>query len=302
MKTKLAGTAALGGAVLVAAVGVLGVAVLDALTTEPVEEIPAVPSMAFAAESPERPSRGAVEVGATARGERGAVPAVQASFDEARGREMEGGEPASPSEDDLDVVAAGNATIVTAVGLDPFRSSRRAPATRYVLPGDRRPREVRAEAPEPAEPPEFRVVGVAAFGSEGAILLDTEGEGVRLVEVGELVMGYRLQAVDVEGATFAGPAGTVGVDVTAPAREGRRGRGGDDDDDRRNRQREERAREQAAAARLRAIRSLGGIGSLGGQALLNGGMSVGEAASTSASGFEAGIVRVLRTGRGRGGG
>jgi len=128
-----------------------------------------------------------------------------------------------------------------AVSQDPFQPDRRAPARRYVLPGQRRVLATR-EAREPTPAPEFRVVGSARIGGGGVALVQVDdGDLAIVVSVGESIEGYRLVSVTEDGATLAADGGTWALSVVEPREERRRG-----DNNRGNNNRGRNARGQGA--------------------------------------------------------
>jgi hypothetical protein len=106
------------------------------------------------------------------------------------------------------------------VSRDPFQPDRRAPAQRYVLPGQR---SVFAEVEtEPTPAPSFRVVGSARIGRGGLALVQVDdGEMPIAVSVGESIEGYRLVSVTEEGATLMADGDSWVLSVVEPAEERR---------------------------------------------------------------------------------
>jgi type IV pili sensor histidine kinase/response regulator len=87
------------------------------------------------------------------------------------------------------------------------RSDRRICVTRVMpralapLPA---PADAMPSAPAPSEPP-FRVLGLVSHGGERFVsiqLAGTEASGTRVMRLGETAHGWRLIAIDDEGATF----------------------------------------------------------------------------------------------------
>jgi hypothetical protein len=123
---------------------------------------------------------------------------------------------------------------------DPFRPDRRRPPERYRMPGE----EVDdVPPPEPPPLPPFRVVGTAVTANGGFALVQLAETTPRVVNVGERLIGYTLDSVNGEFATWTGEGRTLTFPVTkmvvaeeAQQRRGRGGRGrgerGDDADDR----------------------------------------------------------------------
>ena len=107
-----------------------------------------------------------------------------------------------------------------AVSLDPFQPDRRAPARRYVLPGQRVVFTRTEREPKPA--PSFRVVGAARIGQGGLALVQVDdGDLPIAVSVGESIEGYLLASVTDEGATLTAEDGRWVLEVVEP-REDRR--------------------------------------------------------------------------------
>ncbi len=153
-----------------------------------------------------------------------------------------------------------------AVNQDPFQPDRRAPAQRYVLPG-----QSRVFAPverEPTPRPSFRVVGAARIGQGGLALVQVDDGDVPIaVSVGESIEGYRLASVTEEGATFEGATSTAdgsswALSVVEPREErpSRNNRGNNN----RGRNTREQAAAQEAAAQLQQLIQGGLQGLLGG--------------------------------------
>ena len=172
-----------------------GVAVVDAISVD------TAPHVAAPAETAETPTGVAARL---------AAPAV-----EPLGSPV--GEPRNPESVQFERAAPGleawiaettsprliGVALERAVSQDPFQPDRRAPAQRYVLPGQR---SVFAEVEtEPTPAPSFRVVGAARIGQGGLALVQVDDGDVPIaVSVGESIEGFRLVSVTDEGATFEG--------------------------------------------------------------------------------------------------
>ena len=139
-----------------------------------------------------------------------------------------------------------------AVSQDPFQPDRRAPAQRYVLPGQRRVFAA-VETREPTPAPEFRVVGSARIGAGGVALVQVDdGDLPIVVSVGESIEGYRLVSVTEDGATLAADGGTWALSVVEPREERRRGNNNRGNNDRGRNTRGGGA-EQEVAAQLQQL-------------------------------------------------
>jgi len=114
-----------------------------------------------------------------------------------------------------------------AVSQDPFQPDRRAPAQRYVLPGQR---FVVAEvAVEETEAPDFRVIGAARIGAGGVALVQVDrGDAPVAVSVGESIEGYVLASVTEEGVTWTAEGGGSSVVPIVEPRAERRSNNGRD--------------------------------------------------------------------------
>jgi hypothetical protein len=101
-----------------------------------------------------------------------------------------------------------------AADVDPFQPDRQR-AERYVLPSER---QVDVEGPPPLPPaPPFQLVGTAVVGESGLAVVSLEDEVPRLLQVGDLMEGYRLTKVQPFGATMEGMGRSLDLHVTPPS-------------------------------------------------------------------------------------
>jgi hypothetical protein len=108
-----------------------------------------------------------------------------------------------------------------AVDHDPFRPDRTR-AEAYRMPTD----PVEEAPPELPPAPEFRVLGIAENANGGLALMQVEESTPRFINVGESLMGYRLERVAGSMATMVGQGRTLELAVAAPSPQGTpRGRG-----------------------------------------------------------------------------
>jgi len=150
-----------------------------------------------------------------------------------------------------------------AVSQDPFQPDRRAPAQRYVLPGQR---FVVAEAEvEETEAPDFRVVGAARIGGGGVALVQVDrGDAPVAVSVGESIEGYVLASVTEEGVTWTTEGGGSSVVPIVEPRAERRSNNGRDRNSRgRDSERELQQRVQELQGQMLEMIRGGGGGSQG---------------------------------------
>lgn len=142
--------------------------------------------------------------------------------------------------------------LMLAVESDPFRPERTRAPERYRLPGEEEP------APPPAEPPlppapDFQLNGTVVFDGGGMALIELEDDA-RLVNVGEVVSGYRLSSVTSRGAVLENPFRSITLEVAGPQQRVAANADGDDDDDddegRRRRGRESDDRQETVQRRL----------------------------------------------------
>jgi hypothetical protein len=154
-----------------------------------------------------------------------------------------------------------------AVNQDPFQPDRRAPAQRYVLPGQRRV-STRVER-EPTPAPEFRVVGTARIGQGGLVLVQVDDGDVPIaVSVGESIEGYRLASVTDEGATFEGAVvtaegGSWALSVVEPREERRRNDNNRSNNRSRNNRQEQETTQQLQTMIEQGLQLFGGLGRAG---------------------------------------
>ncbi|MGH7503325.1 MAG: hypothetical protein ACREL7_16485 [Longimicrobiales bacterium] len=101
-----------------------------------------------------------------------------------------------------------------AADADPFQPDRRR-APRYVLPSERQSGEP-DEGPPPA--PAFRLMGTAVVGNGGlAVVALEEDDPPRLLQIGDLMEGYRLTRVQPFGATMEGQGRSLDLHVMPPS-------------------------------------------------------------------------------------
>ena len=93
-----------------------------------------------------------------------------------------------------------------AVDNDPFQADRRPPQP-YRMPGDAIEIEPSRPMVEAPPPPPFRLLGTISVPGSGLALMQVEETTPLVVNVGEVVMGYTLQSVDMTGATLASRTG-----------------------------------------------------------------------------------------------
>lgn len=143
--------------------------------------------------------------------------------------------------------------LTLAVDNDPFQPERRRPDEPYRMPGEEV--EEPEAPPPPPPPPPFQLLGTAEVGEGGIAVLRVEESLPRVMEVGEFVMGYRLDAVKGDAATLTGQGRTLTLTVAQaspnPEPE-RRGRGDREDDERRG-SAAERVRQQREQVLQRAL-------------------------------------------------
>jgi len=183
-----------------------------------------------------------------------------------------------------------------AVNQDPFQPDRRAPARRYVLPGQRViVTEVETERPEA---PSFRVVGAARIGQGGLVLVQVDdGDLPIAVSVGESIEGYRVESVTDEGATLTAEGGSWALAVVEP-REERPSRNNRSNNNR-GRNTRQQATEVDVAGQIQELLQSGLQGILGTQG--RGGLIFGGRAGRAGGGGDAANF-VIRARRGGGGG
>ena len=221
------------------AVTVFGVAVVDAMRVE------TAPQVAATAEAPNT----AAPI---------AAPAVTRS--DPRTGDIQDPEFARPGRATLGLEARvaettsprlPRAELERAVNQDPFQPDRRAPARRYVLPGQRViVTEVVNERPEA---PSFRVVGAARIGQGGLVLVQVDdGDLPIAVSVGESIEGYRVESVTDEGATLTAEGGSWALAVVEP-REERPSRASRGNNNRGNNNRGRNSPEPDASAQLEEL-------------------------------------------------
>lgn len=268
-----------------AAVTVFGVAVVDAMRVE------TAPRIAPAAEAPP-----------------GVADAVTPSdFRTGQLRDLEFATPggAAPGRAPLGLEARvveatsprlPRAELERAVNQDPFQPDRRAPARRYVLPGQRViVTEVRTERPEA---PSFRVVGAARIGQGGLVLVQVDdGDLPIAVSVGESIEGYRVESVTDEGATLTAEGGSWALAVVEP-REERPSRNNRSNNNR-GRNTRQQATEVDVAGQIQQLLQGGLQGILGPQGA--GGLIFGGRGGRGGGGGDAANF-VIRARRGGGGG
>jgi hypothetical protein len=100
-----------------------------------------------------------------------------------------------------------------AADVDPFMPDRER-GERYVLPGER------IEAPRiepPPPPPPLRLIGTAVVADGGIAIVQLEDDSHRLLEIGDLVEGYRLATVHPFSATLQGEGRSVDLHVQPPS-------------------------------------------------------------------------------------
>lgn len=124
--------------------------------------------------------------------------------------------------------------LLLAVESDPFQPDRTRPAERYRLPGEEEPPPLPAEPPPPPAP-DFRLGGTVVFADGGMALIGL-GDEERLVNVGEVVGGYRLRGVTAREAVLENTFGAVTLEVAGPTQTVA-AEVEDEDDDRRRGQR-----------------------------------------------------------------
>ncbi|MCZ6477071.1 MAG: hypothetical protein O6851_01980 [Gemmatimonadetes bacterium] len=270
------------------AVTVFGVAVVDAMRIETAPQVAATAEapntaapIAAPAVTPSDPRAGEV------RDPEFAPPGGAAPGRATLGLEARLAESTSPR--------LPRAELERAVNQDPFQPDRRAPARRYVLPGQRViVTEVETERPEA---PSFRVVGAARIGQGGLVLVQVDdGDLPIAVSVGESIEGYRVESVTDEGATLTAEGGSWALAVVEP-REERPSR-----NNRSNNNRGRNTRQQAAevdvAGQIEQLLQSGLQGILGTQG--RGGLIFGGRAGRAGGGDAANFV--IRARRGGGGG
>ena len=266
------------------AVTVFGVAVVDAMRIE------TAPQVAATAEAPNT----AAPI---------AAPAVTPS--DPRAGEVRDPEFAPPGRATLGLEARlaestsprlPRAELERAVNQDPFQPDRRAPARRYVLPGQRViVTEVETERPEA---PSFRVVGAARIGQGGLVLVQVDdGDLPIAVSVGESIEGYRVESVTDEGATLTAEGGSWALAVVEP-REERPSRNNRSNNNR-GRNTRQQATEVDVAGQIEQLLQSGLQGILGTQG--RGGLIFGGRAGRAGGGGDAANF-VIRARRGGGGG
>jgi hypothetical protein len=97
--------------------------------------------------------------------------------------------------------------IARAVARDPFRADRRAPATRFRMPGE--PAPGRLEQPL-AGSGELKLIGTAVLENGGGFAMCQAGAATpRVVRVGESLAGYTLSSVDRGRAVFRDGGGKL---------------------------------------------------------------------------------------------
>ena len=188
------------------------------------------------------------------------------------------------------------AELERAVNQDPFQPDRRAPARRYVLPGQRViVTEVETERPEA---PSFRVVGAARIGQGGLVLVQVDdGDLPIAVSVGESIEGYRVESVTDEGATLTAEGGSWALAVVEP-REERPSRNNRSSNNR-GRNTRQQATEVDVAGQIQELLQGGFQGILDTQG--RGGLIFGGRAGRAGGGGDAANF-VIRARRGGGGG
>lgn len=272
------------------AVTVFGVALVDAMRVDTAPQVAATTQMPMDVASPSA-APAVAPSGSPASEARG--PESAAPGQAARGLEAWVAQTTSPR--------LGRIELDRAVSQDPFQPDRRAPAQRYVLPGQRRV-FTRVER-EPTPAPEFRVVGAARIGGGGLALVQVDdGDLPVAINVGESIEGYRLVSVTDEGATFEGATLTAdgeswALSVVEPREERRRGNNNRGNNNRGRNTREQAAQQDVAAQLQQLIQ--GGVQGL----LFQGGLPQGGRAGFRGRGGAGGNFDFVgRIGRGGGGG
>jgi hypothetical protein len=101
-------------------------------------------------------------------------------------------------------VRAGRVDLSDAWESDPFRSDRRRPPRRFVLPGTAAAPAARPPAPAVA----LTLNGTVVYpGGGGFALVGAAGRAPVMVRVGEVIEGLTLRSVARDEATFARPGG-----------------------------------------------------------------------------------------------
>lgn len=142
-----------------------------------------------------------------------------------------GAKPAPPAARPATDAAVLNRLALETVARNPFRPERARPAGRYRLPGTGAPvgtagspgaaaPPAQAPPPPPRRPPlpQFRLVGtVTLAGGKGLAAIQVAGGSSRVVNVGDSISGFRLEAVSAAEAKLRSADTTLVIRSSSPA-------------------------------------------------------------------------------------